>query len=224
MDGQWFPRQAVQFEGRGAPLVDTGPTIVWVDEDGDGVNRSSYSFSGVNLGTAAADRFIVVGLGYEGDGNDNITSVTIGGAGATQLVHEDFEKVDFYGLTVTTGTSATIAVSLDDSVARMAISVWALYGLDSTTPHDFDVVRNTSSVTSTSGTVSVPAGGVVMAMARLFTTTPVWTGVDGNSYAQYEAWFASGSRKVSGADASYDVQIDWDDATSNSRLSILSMR
>lgn len=124
-------------------------------------NQSSYTFSGVAIGTAAADRTVVVAV-MHGGGNTT-PSVTIGGTGAAIAANGSgsgtSEGVSIYYLDVAAGATANIVVNFSSTEYGCAIGVWAMYGADSA-PHDSD----TSLIGDpASASIDVPAGGAAFA-------------------------------------------------------------
>lgn len=132
--------------------------------------QASYTFTSVALGAEKASRYIVVCV-HIGSGlllNRPISGVTIGGVAAT--VHrQDVSPVNFStrsgiaGLAVPTGASANIVVSLSGGNAiSCAISVYALYDLDSTTPFAVNG-SGTQTGTSVATTLNIPSRGIAIA-------------------------------------------------------------
>jgi hypothetical protein len=135
-------------------------------------NASAYTFTNHNIGTAAADRYVVVGYASYNNtsGAPSFSSATIGGNAATPH-HNQINVTDFvymatgiFGLLVTSGTQATIVVNFSETMQNCVVSVWALYGLDSTTPHHTNG-GNADSATSVSTTLNIPDQGVAVAIA-----------------------------------------------------------
>lgn len=119
-------------------------------------NGTVFTYSSVSLGAAAADRYILVGTSgaAAGIGATVVSSLTIGGVTATELVTLDHRVDDgqyhsgFFGATVPTGTSGDIVVTWTATMSQNGIGVWRLTGAN-TTPHD-------------SATDPLPAGGLTV--------------------------------------------------------------
>lgn len=138
-------------------------------------NLTTYTFNNVAIGTAASDRIVVVGVSAE-DGATvfNTSSMTIGGNAATERVDTAAASTTFttsiYNLLVTSGTTATVAVTMTEAVEALNICVWAVYGLASAVPLSTDSFSGTGSATlSTTGD-----GGVIIGSAA-------HSGIAGNS-------------------------------------------
>jgi hypothetical protein len=134
-----------------------------VDEE-TGTNPRTWTSQ--DIGTAAADRHVVVGVPLRAAGNITISSVTVGGISATQLKTIDGEvganttSVDLWIAAVPTGTTASIVVTFSGAPARHGIAVWAVYGSTGTASASVSSLSNGSSTSLT-----VPAGGVAIGLA-----------------------------------------------------------
>lgn len=154
--------------------------------DTSSANSTTYTFSSLTFGTAAADRYIVACFTTRGGGsNADIDSVTIGGVTATEVINATALQATVWNGTaifiaaVPSGTSGDVVVTYNVSTLRCGCSLYRLTGLGSATAHD------TASDTTFSGgeltdTIDVPAGGIVIAASGQDSgTTPgyTWTGV-----------------------------------------------
>ena len=145
------------------------PVITLTDGvDAPSAFTTTHTFSSQNIGSAAADRYVIVAAAVEsGAGTPTITSVTIGGVSATFLVNAanaNFTRGVLASLLVTTGTTTTIVINTStNSVAYMA--VWSKVG--GTTPDTpFDTGSdNTITGGSASLTIDYPANGAVLGLA-----------------------------------------------------------
>lgn len=123
---------------------------------------TTYTLAATAIGTAAADRFVVVGIGGEGSAIQ-VSGVTIAGNAAALLVRSDAGTAvaALYGLIVAAGTTADIEVTFSGASQRCLVGVWTITGLQSTTPVD------TAQVTDDSGNpmsvnVDIAEDGVVI--------------------------------------------------------------
>ena len=161
--------------------------LTFTDEEGDQGGSSPWTFTGMSIGTASADRFVIVGVfapSTSTDDSDAISGVTIGGITATRLAQattnpgtgEENHQIAFYGATVATGTTASIVVSTNSARASMSIGVWAATGLQSNTPTDTasDVTVATNAL---SANIDVQAGGFILgiSMTQNGGETCTWT-------------------------------------------------
>jgi hypothetical protein len=107
----------------------------------EGSNQNPVTYTGVNFGTEAADRYIIVAIGQRNDSR-TFTSVTIGGVTATILVQQgDGNTTAGIAIAaVPTGTSGTVVVNLSGTADSHYLGVWSATGLDSATPVDTGAV------------------------------------------------------------------------------------
>lgn len=98
----------------------------------DATDAASYSFTSQPIGAASASRRVVVAIGFAAAAAVTLSSVTIGGVSAT--IDGDSgnangnRRVYFVSAVVPTGTTATVAITLSGTVARIGIGVWTLSG------------------------------------------------------------------------------------------------
>jgi hypothetical protein len=135
--------------------------------------NSSYNFGSCDIGVAASDRLVVVVATSTKSISParDFTAVTIGGNAAT--IHATTSEGDpgiggnpsmsiaIASLSVPSGTSAAISVTLAGNVDGACIAVYALYGLSSYSPFDTGTGSNIGG--NPSLTLDVPAGGFVIA-------------------------------------------------------------
>jgi hypothetical protein len=127
-------------------------------------DASSYTFSGVDIGTASADRLVIVivhtvtGVG----GNINITGVTIAGVSATQRVINAAAaiRMAIYTALVSSGATGNIVVTTDVTAGSMAVSTYTLKTYNSSTPES---TLATSGTPTPTGNLTFGSGGAVVA-------------------------------------------------------------
>mgnify|MGYP003630271113 CR=1 FL=1 len=147
------------------------------NDGGGGFATSPVTFSSVDIGTASANRKVIVGVGIDGyQGNEAYTSLTIGGVAANLIQEQNAASggrpVALYELDVASGTSADIVVTFTGTQTKcysMGIGVWTIEG-----GSVFDTVGATTDPGA--GNVEIPAGGAVIAIMT-----------EGNASATY-AW------------------------------------
>lgn len=121
-----------------APAPATTPVLTFIGTTTDTTNAAVATFTNHAIGTASSDRFVVVAA-YHASTSSRTMTCTIGGNAATALVTLDSGgstpgRVTLFGLTVTTGTTATIVLTSTGTPTAHAVSVYTVTGLDSTTP------------------------------------------------------------------------------------------
>lgn len=135
-------------------------TIGYLGNTEDTVNRTVYTFTGVSIGAASADRRIVVVAVARSGSAITLSSMTIGGISATKAVDEVGNGLicsqSISIAAVPTGTTATIVVTMSASVGCCSIFVYTTTGITSDTATDI----------ATSGTtIDVIKGGLLIAFS-----------------------------------------------------------
>lgn len=168
-------------------------------------NASSYTFSGASIGTAENDRYIVVAVTDSGSTFVNaptVTAVTVAGQACTKVAeawpnYTSVQRITLWitNSPVTTGTTASIVVTLGSTALGAAIAAWAVYGPSSATPYDTLLVTGAAPL---SGSIDYPEGGVLIAAAgfhELTSGTVTWTNAtedfEGSSGTSFEFTVAS---------------------------------
>lgn len=180
-------------------------TVVYTGTASNTANAASYTFSSASIGAAANDRYIVVAVTDSGVTFVNaptVSSVTVAGQACTKVAEAwpgltIVQRVTLWitNSPVTTGTTASIVVTLNSSAGGAAIGAWAVYGLTSTTPHDTLSVTGAAPL---SGSIDHPEGGILIAAAGFYELTSgsvTWTNAtedfEGSSGTSYEFTVAS---------------------------------
>jgi hypothetical protein len=140
---------------------------------------SVKTFSGMDIGSAASDRFVVLAMPIYGN-SPSFSSVTIGGVSASLIYTYGNsgaggnEHVFFYGATVPTGTTGDIVLTFSGTVLDGAINVVSTYGMN-TTVYDTDGQQS-----GTALSIDVTNNGVLIAGSVLRSAgagTFTWSGV-----------------------------------------------
>ena len=138
------------------PDVAAFPSLSYQTATASATDASSYSFSSQAIGTAAANRYVIVGICLRRSFDTTtttITGVTVGGISATQAVTIGvaqagaYHRGSLYIVNVPTGTTATVAITLNISATRLGIGVWSAYDISSSTPTDTATSTDVSSQT-----------------------------------------------------------------------------
>lgn len=180
--------------GGGGPITATYQT-----QTSSGTDASSYSFTSQPIGTAAAGRRVVVSIGYASASAVTLSSVTIGGVSAS--IDGDTDAITgnrrayIVSAVVPTGTTATVAVTLSGTAARVGIGVWSLSGGSPTG-------QTATSINSNSGTLTVTTAvnDVVIcagyASHSSGTVTTTWT----DATERFDASIETATNSHTGAD------------------------
>jgi hypothetical protein len=148
-----------------APVEAAVATLEFGGTGVDGTNKNSvavYTFSGLAIGTAAADRKVVVIISGTGIGGaDAVSAVTVGGVSGTAVVsltHSaagDFTE-EIWQADVPTGTTADVVVTWSATQMRsVGVGTYAVYGAASAA-----AATGTTETDAANVAMTVPAGGV----------------------------------------------------------------
>lgn len=119
----------VTSSATGSTSVSVGPfTLTYLTSDNSDNNASGYTFSGINFGSAAANRLIIVAVHNSGPSGKSLSSITIGGVTGTIVKNQTsgFAGVAIAQALVPSGTSGTVVVTLSGSNESCGIGVWSV--------------------------------------------------------------------------------------------------
>ena len=124
---------------------------------------TSHTAPGVSLGAEAPDRIIAfladIPLG------SNFVSATVNGNSANLIVTTSNRHLIYAG--VPSGTTGDIVVTTSDSGSRLVIpAVYRIVAQELDAPYDFYTGSNNDSNASLTGTIDVPADGIIVAFSR----------------------------------------------------------
>lgn len=145
----------------------------------DGTNLIIYTFLAQNLGTAAADRYIICCVsGRSADGAARtITSIVIDGVTATAVnfVGNSGSHVGIYIAAVPSDATGTVVVTWSNTMGDCSIHLHRATAVTSTTPTD----SSTDTTTPLSYDIDVVAGGFVVALSTSDdgAATATWAGI-----------------------------------------------
>jgi hypothetical protein len=131
---------------------------------------TSFTFTSANIGTAAADRHVLVCIGLRGGvDSGTLSSVTIGGTAATihssstlSIPASATQIAAIAGRTIAAGTTATVVVTVSVNMTICFCRVYTMTGQQSTTV--FNAANATASnAASVSVNVNVPSNGALLA-------------------------------------------------------------
>lgn len=169
MDGAYF-----STGGGGGP---TFSTYVQTDNPTPQLNpgSSTVTFTSANIGTAAANRVVVLAF------SSTVfvaTTVTVGGASMTKAVEESSIASGlqiWYG-TVTSGTTANVVLTFGGNPFNCLLVAGMFNSGASIIPSDTQSVANASATSQTINTTIPSSGFAVMATYDVNTVqTPTWT-------------------------------------------------
>ena len=131
-------------------------------------SATNYTFSSQAIGTASSTRYVIVAAHLYSNSARTISSVTVGGISATQVITQSVVnfysyRASIYIAAVPTGTTADVVVNTSGVCEQMTINVWAAYDLNSATAVDSDSATSTGSSTFNIPAMTTSADGVALA-------------------------------------------------------------
>lgn len=135
----------------------------------DGSDLTTYTFAGASIGTAAANRTILVGIAHNAV---DISTVTVGGSSASSVVTLGGanRRCSIWQVDLATGTTADIEITFASGAQDCGVDVWAAYGILSAAND-----TQTSTANPMSATLSIPAGGIAVGIATCFSGSATYT-------------------------------------------------
>lgn len=134
------------------------PTIVYTGKFG-GINGFGGSSTSLPIGTADPSRMVVV-LTYEAVSSGSTNTRQVNGSNALQIAApSSSSKLCIFAKNIPTGTTTTLSWSTQFNSNIWGV-VYSVYGLSAAVISQFKF--NTSSATTTSNTIDVPANGGVI--------------------------------------------------------------
>lgn len=214
-------------------------TVAFVEARGDQGGTSPWTFSGMSIGAAASDRFVIVAVyapSTSTNAPDCITAVTIAGVSATQLANVEtsngYHVYDFWGASVPTGTTGDVVVTSSSGRASMSVAVYRAIGLQSTTP-TATASDNTASADVLSAGITVQSGGFAVAMSGIQhgSATCTWggSGMTEDADSPFPVDPATNSRQTCASGnytsgGSPTVTADWSATNASEALLVMAMR
>jgi len=144
----------------------------------DTANATTYTITGVNFGTADANRRIVIGIAARATSTFTVSSATIGGVSATILaqvtqvpVAGAFNIHAYITADVPTGSSGTVAITLSTGALRLQIATYRVISNSALVLADDE-----NQISNSPNTLSIAAeNGIVLVVGTRIvnTTTPL---------------------------------------------------
>lgn len=138
-------------------------TVTATDSAFSVTNLTTYTFTAMSLGTASENRYILVGISARSGTAETISTVTVGGISATQVIdfQDSTSNAGLFIAAVPTGATGNVVVTFTGAMVRAAVGLWAVTGLRSTTPFD----TATDGVSAYSAAIDIPARGFAVGIA-----------------------------------------------------------
>jgi len=197
--------------------------LTYVGENSTTTNAAAHTFSSESIGTAAADRYVIVGATYVGGSTPSPATVTIGGINAVELILQApasfYAHTSFFYALVPTGTTADIVVTWANSSSNFGIGVWNVTGSASVSPVQ---VAGDNTSPASAVTLNIPSGAAAMGLTinRGASATCAWVGLTENFDTQIESinHFSGSSSTTAGSATS--VTATWS-TTASAALSTI---
>lgn len=140
---------------RGSGLAEGTITFTDSSSNASSINATSYTSSGLAIGDADANRQVYVSLAVATAATDtiNLSSVTIGGVTATEVVgitpqFTENRGAFIYRANVTTGTTADVVVTnTTDNLQDVTIAVYSTLDFSTTPADTFETSSRTADIT-----------------------------------------------------------------------------
>lgn len=169
----------------------------YAEDTADLTTYNGVPFQGLDIGTAAANRYVILAVsGRINSASQTVSGVTIGGNAATKIVESTksgsgTNHASIWVLLVTSGTTATIVVTYSAAGVRCEVGIWAAYGID---PAGYGTIA--SNANNGTGTISCPAGGIIVGGRYSdIAENQTWVGIT----EKYDASAEGGNGEASGA-------------------------
>jgi hypothetical protein len=189
-----------------------GPaTISYRTSSTDAVDRTTYTFASLDIGTASPTRKVIVGITTGATADRTISSVTVAGIAASLVdTISDFNGIGtyyraaLYIAEVPTGTTGNVVVTMSGATSACGVGIWAADGLASATA----TTTTTDTDDPFSLNINTTAGGIVVAIVN---NSPVtWTGLTENFDVNPAAdlWHTGASAAITTASTPLTITAD----------------
>jgi hypothetical protein len=186
-----------------ASAADVAPiALSFTASASNGTDLTNYSFSSLSLGSAAADRQMVVGIGAAAGSSRTVNSVLVAGVTASRITGAvgafGSDIADLWSAKVSAGTTGNVDVNFSGSMARCTVGLWRMTGASAA--HHSTLTVSTSTQTTVSGNIAVPNNGAVIAITRAVgsgSQSITWSGLT----EDMDTIIESGANAVAGAHA-----------------------
>lgn len=150
-------------------------TITFAATASKSAPASPATFSSHAIGSAAANRYVIVALSGYRNGSGSVPTVTVDGVSLTHVATADTASFEayIYAGNIASGTTASIVATYTGAWVNLNCSIWAAYGIASTTAYHTD--SDLTATTTMTAAINIPAGGVAVA-------------IHGNNNAGVQTW------------------------------------
>ena len=171
----------------------------FLQNSASGTDTDVYTFATQNLGTAAANRYILVSVAARTLAGSALSSITVAGETASLAVNHAPGNGSIAAIgvaAVPSGTTGDIVLTFNGTMRRAGYAAYRITGLSSVTPNSTD----TGSSDPDTLTVTVPDPGFAVAIASDATdgsATYTWSGL--GVFEDFDAVLEAANANYSGA-------------------------
>ena len=169
------------------------PSFTFTDVVFDAVDRSTYTFTNVDIGDPKANRTLVIPV-YTSAGIGVVSSVTVNSSSATQVIGPVLNTASgrtyLYTIDLSSGSTASIVVTNSSSTLRCVVGVYALYGYDSVPSASDSATNIDPTVDSVSLSLGTTIGDAVIGISQINNSAGVtgttWSSSFGSLVEDYD--------------------------------------
>lgn len=141
-------------------------SLSFVSEASNAANLSSYTFAGMAIGAAAANRYIIAVIETRDEGQTvfDLGAVTIGGVAGTRpdpasvISVSGDDRIDIVYALVPTGTTATVVVGMSEAVSSCGVTLFRATGMKVPSHDQSSAAGNWGDA----AVLDVPQGGIAI--------------------------------------------------------------
>jgi len=185
-------KTALQRSGGGAAAIGHS-NLTFRGAPTSSADLATYTFASQAIGTAAADRWVIVGV-YTVNSSLPVAGpggIVIGGIDATLQVGNGSNGVQMWAALVPTGTTANIVVNVSSNGNGCGIGVWTV-NMPSGLQFASGENAAAGNIVTLSG-VSIPANGFAVEMTWINETVDRAHSIDASFTEQAEAFISTGA-------------------------------
>ena len=163
--------RGISYRPEGGVTTDAVPvTVTYADS---ATSEGATTLSSMGLGTAAANRHIVVGIGNGGGAPATLSAVTVAGESCTKLIEitGDPHTAGLWIVALPAGTSGDVVLTMSDADPRIGVDTFAVYGASAIA---FDTASDIKS-NPLDLTISCPAGGCIIGKSFSGSASATWS-------------------------------------------------
>lgn len=155
------------------PPTTSTSDLLMTDSDVSAADAATYTFTGLDIGTADVDRLVIACLTFRASGTPTITSVTIGGIEATidvdsRNTSNNLSAASIRHASVPLGTTADVVVTLSGNAVLMGVVVYTTTVYDGSAPTKTGTATRGDTAGTMQLTLNTPDTGFQIAVATSF--------------------------------------------------------